>query len=131
MVAVLLALLVPAPTGAQIIERVLVNVNGDILTKTDFERRQIALLRTRPELGNVTPESPELRQALNEITPQLILDAVDELLLIQRGRELGLALGDEQFTNILANIKTSNSLEDDAQFEAALAQEGMTMADLR
>ena len=48
--------------------QVLVNVNGDILTKTDFERQQIEVLRTRPELGNVTPESPVLRQALVEVT---------------------------------------------------------------
>lgn len=128
---VLLAALVSAPAGAQIVEQVLVNVNGDILTKTEFEQRQIAMLRTRPELGNVTPDSLELREALLEITPQLILEAVDELLLIQRGRELGLALGDEQFISIVDNIKTSNNLEDDADFEAALAAEGMTMDDLR
>ena len=129
--AVLLALLAPTPTWAQIIEQVLVNVNGDILTKTDFEQRQILMLRGRPELASVTPDSPALRQAIIEITPQLILEAVDELLLVQRGRELGLGLGDEQFTSIVENIRTSNNLEDEAQFEAALAQEGLTMDDLR
>jgi parvulin-like peptidyl-prolyl isomerase len=72
-----------------------------------------------------------LRKAISEVTPQLILDAVDELLLIQRGREMGLALGDEQFNSILDNIKKSNNLEDDAQFQAALKQEGLTLADLR
>ena len=61
----------------------------------------------------------------------LLPSPVDELLLIQRGREMGLALGDEQFNSILDNIKKSNNLEDDAQFQAALKQEGMTMADLR
>jgi hypothetical protein len=110
-----LAVLAAVPTGAQVIEQVLVNVNGDILTKTEFEMRQIAVLRNRPELGNVTPDSPELKRAISEVTPQLILDAVDELLLIQRGREMGLALGDEQFNSILDNIKKSNNLEDDAQ----------------
>lgn len=125
------ALVSAAPIRAQIIEQVLVNVNGDILTKTDFEQRQIAVLRNRPELANVTPESLALQKAISEVTPQLILDAVDELLLIQRGRELGLALGDEQFANILENIKKSNNLQDQAQFEAALKQEGLTMADLR
>ncbi|NOT26536.1 MAG: hypothetical protein HOP16_10590 [Acidobacteria bacterium] len=130
-VVALMAVLTSIPTGAQIIEQVLVNVNGDILTKTEFEQRQIAVLRNRPELANVTPESLELRRAIGEVTPQLILDAVDELLLIQRGRELGLALGDEQFASILQNIKKSNNLEDDAKFEAALKQEGLTMADLR
>ena len=129
--AVLLALLASTPSGAQIIEQVLVNVNGDILTKTDFEQRQISILRGRPELATVTPDSPLLRQAIIEITPQLILEAVDELLLVQRGREMGLVLGDEQFTSIVENIRTSNNLEDEAQFEAALAQEGMTMDDLR
>ena len=128
---VLLAVLASTPTGAEIIEQVLVNVNGDILTKTEFELRQIAVLRARPELGNVTPDSPELKKAIGEVTPQLILEAVDELLLIQRGRELGLALGDEQFKGIVDNIKKSNNLEDEAQFQAALKQEGMTMADLR
>ena len=106
----LLAILIAAPARAQIIEQVLVNVNGDILTKTEFEQRQIAVLRTRPELANVTPESLELKKAIGEVTPQLILDAVDELLLIQRGRELGLSLGDEQFASILENIKKSNNL---------------------
>ena len=42
---------VPAIAGrAQVIEQVLVNVNGDILSKGEFEQRQIAVLRTRPDL---------------------------------------------------------------------------------
>jgi parvulin-like peptidyl-prolyl isomerase len=120
------------PTSAQVvIEQVLVRVNGDIVTKTDFEARQISVLQQRPELANVSPESIELRRAVSEITPQAILDAVDELLLMQRGRELGLVLGDEQFQSIVENIKKANNLEDDAQFQEALKQQGMTMADLR
>ena len=39
----------------------------------------------------------ELQKALAEITPDVIVDAVDELLLVQRGRELGYTLGNEQF----------------------------------
>ena len=127
----LVAVLAIAPVRAEIIEQVLVKVNGDILTKTEFEQRQVAILRSRPELANVSPESPDLQRAIAEITPTLILEAVDELLLIQRGRELGLALGDEQFKSIIENIKKQNNLEDDARFQAALQQEGMTMADLR
>lgn len=125
-------LVLPAPSaGQEIIEQVLVKVNGDILTKTDFETRQVQTLRQRPELANATDGSEELRRAVAEITPTLILDAVDELLFVQRGREMGLALGDEQFTQIVENIKKQNNLEDDARFKAALEQEGMTMAELR
>src|ERR1044071_8013443 len=80
------ALLLVAPLGAEIFEQVLVKVNGEIITKSDFEQRQVAELRNRPELGNVSPSSPQLRNAINAITPDLILSAVDELLLIQRGK---------------------------------------------
>jgi peptidyl-prolyl cis-trans isomerase SurA len=129
--AALLALAATLPLRAEIIEQVLVKVNGDIVTKTDFEQRQIAALRQRQDLGAMTPDSPELKKAIVEITPELILTAVDELLLVQRGRELGYALGDEQFASILDNIKKENKLEDEAQFQAALKQEGLTLQELR
>jgi parvulin-like peptidyl-prolyl isomerase len=126
-----LAILLVAPLGAEIFEQVLVKVNGEIITKSEFEQRQVSELRNRPELGNVSPSSPQLRAAINEITPDLILTAVDELLLIQRGRELGYVMNDEQFNNILGTIKKQNNLEDDQKFQAALKQEGLTLADLR
>src|SRR5262245_17075055 len=119
------------PLRAEIIEQVLVKVNGEIISKTEFEARQVAELRNRPELAKVGPTSPELKKAIAEITPDLILSSVDDLLLIQRGRENGYALGDQQFAQIVENIRKSNNLEDEKRFKEALKQEGLTMADLR
>ena len=119
-----------APVRAEIIEQVLVKVNGDIVTKSEFEARQVEELRNRPELANVTPNSPELQKAIAQVTPELILSAVDELLLVQRGRELGYTLGDEQFKQAVDNIKKQNNLDDD-QLQVALKQANLTMADLR
>jgi parvulin-like peptidyl-prolyl isomerase len=127
----LLALLSVAPVGAEILEQVLVKVNGDILSKTEFERRQVTALRSRPELATATASDSDLRKAIAELTPDLILDAVDEMLLVQRGRELNYSLGDEQFNNIVGTIKKQNNIDDEAKFQAALQSEGLTMADLR
>src|SRR5688572_12748434 len=102
----ILALTTVAPLGAEILEQVLVKVNGDILSKSEFERRQVSALRNRPELA--TAKDPELQKAIGELTPQLILEAVDEMLLVQRGRELNYNLGDEQFNGIVASIKKQN-----------------------
>jgi peptidyl-prolyl cis-trans isomerase SurA len=129
--AVLGAFLLSASLRAEVIEQVLVKVNGDIVTKSDFERMQVDLLRQRPELQNVTPDSPELQKAVAESTPQLILSAVDELLLVQRGRELGYVMTDDQFKSVLDNIKKDNNIDTDEKFNEALKQEGMTLADLR
>jgi peptidyl-prolyl cis-trans isomerase SurA len=132
--AISLALLTVCSVGlaaqAEIIEQILVKVNGEILTKSELEQRQIVALRQRDP--NFRPASDaELQKALVEITPGVIVDAVDELLLVQRGRELGYSLGEEQFQNIVENIKKENKLESEEQFQQALKQEGMTLQDLR
>jgi parvulin-like peptidyl-prolyl isomerase len=118
---------------AEIIEQVLVKVNGEILTKSDLEQRQVAAIKAQNR--NVRAEDfktdAALRKALDEVTPQIIVDTVDELILIQRGKELGYALSDEQFSQILSNIRKENRLENEEQFLAALKQEGLTLPDLR
>src|SRR3954470_14814586 len=101
------ALVVLAPSlRGEILEQVLVKVNGDIITKTDLEQRQVAALRQRLNSqvdAAAMKNDAQLKQLLTEITPQLLVSAVDELLLLQRGRELGLHLGDDQFKQIVAN----------------------------
>jgi peptidyl-prolyl cis-trans isomerase SurA len=131
--SILAAVLLTAanPLKAEVIEQVLVKVNGDIVSKTEFEQRQVSALSSRPELAKVASNSFELQKAIAEITPDLILEAVDELLLIQRAMELNYALGDTQYKEILDNIKKSNNMTDEAQFQAALKQEGLTEAELR
>ena len=132
--AVLLSALFVVPTRAEIIEQVLVKVNGDIITKTELEQRQVSVIRQRMQ-GQVDPESLKndetLKKMLAEVTPQLIVGAIDELLLLQRGREMGLRLGDDQFKQVVANIRKEQGLVDDAKFQQALAQENMTLEDLR
>ncbi|MCA1584763.1 MAG: peptidyl-prolyl cis-trans isomerase [Acidobacteria bacterium] len=127
-----LALLVfaVAVPRADILEQILVKVNGDIITKSDLEQRQIAAIRQRKPEQRPNSDT-ELQTALSEITPEVIVDFVDELLMVQRGRELGYSLGNEQFQSILENIKKENKIESDEQFQAALKQEGLTMDDLR
>ena len=132
--AMMVAAFLVAPIRGDIIEQVLVKVNGDIITKTELEQRQIAVLRQRMQ-GQVNPDALKndetLKKMITEVTPQVIVNAIDELLLFQRGRELGLRLSDDQFKAVVANIRKENNLQDDAKFQQALGQEGMTMDDLR
>jgi peptidyl-prolyl cis-trans isomerase SurA len=53
------------------------------------------------------------------------------MLIVQRGKELGYRLGDDQFKGVLENIKKENKMESEEQFQAALKAENMTLADLR
>jgi peptidyl-prolyl cis-trans isomerase SurA len=116
---------------AQILEQILVKVNGEIFTKTDLEQRQILLLRQRGEVLDPRSGNEQLQKLLNDITPQLMVDVVDEMLIMQRGRELGYRLTDEQFTQAIESIKKENNIPSDEALDAALKQENMTLADLR
>jgi peptidyl-prolyl cis-trans isomerase SurA len=118
---------------AEIIEQILVKVNGEIFTKSDLEQRQVAALRQKGQALDLKsdPNNVELRKALDEITPQLIVDAVDEMVIVQRGKELGYTLSEEQFKKVVGDIRRENKIDTDEQFQAALKSENMTMADLR
>src|SRR3954467_15946689 len=107
-----LVLIVAATAVArgEIIEQILVKVNGDIFTKTDLEQRQIAALRQKGQAFDLKtdPNNTQLRKALGEIPPQIMVEAVDEMLIVQRGKELGYTLSDQQFKGVLDNIRKEN-----------------------
>jgi peptidyl-prolyl cis-trans isomerase SurA len=124
---------VPAPPAAatsaaapktMFVERVLVRVNGEIFTQSQLTNRQIETLQEMQR----GPE--KLDASIAEVTPRLLVEAVEELLLVQRGRELGVRFSDEQFKTAVDNIKRDNKL-DDAGLKAGLAQAGLTLDLLR
>ncbi|MES1256571.1 MAG: peptidyl-prolyl cis-trans isomerase [Acidobacteriota bacterium] len=123
-----------AVARAEVIEQVLVKVNGEAFTKTDLEARQVARIRElqgqKIDIKSGINDA-QLRKTLDEITPQVVVDAVDDLLVVQRGKELGYKLNDDQFKTFVDNIRKENKLEAEETFQAALKQEGLTTADLR
>ena len=119
--------------GQEIIEQILVKVNGEILTKSDLESRQIQALRDQERA--VDPErlknDAELQKMLREVTPGILAQAIDDMLLVQRAREMGLRVTDDMFKKTVDEIKKSNKIETDEQFAAALRGEGMTLDQFR
>jgi peptidyl-prolyl cis-trans isomerase SurA len=130
--ATALAFLAPV-ARSEILEQVLVKVNGEIFTKTELETRQVTEIKQRGKQMDLSTAqgNEELRKTIAEVTPALLVSVVDEMLIVQRGKELGYRVSEEQFKSILDNLKTQNKIESDEQLVAALKQENMTMADLR
>jgi len=130
---VVVALLAGFETGlvaqGQIIQQIIVKVNGEIFTLTELTQRQIQALRDKNRMVDKPADlenDATLRTMLATLTPDILVSAVDELLLVQRGRELGFRLTDDQFKSVIENVRKDNKL-DDAGFKAALLQEGLTM----
>src|SRR5436190_595196 len=120
--------------SADVLEQVLVKVNGDILTKTELEAKQIAAIRGRINSAvdaDSMKNDDTLKKMIAEVTPKILVDTIDEMLLIQLGKEKGYHVTDQQFKDWLTQLRKDQNLDDENKFKAALAQEGMTMDDLR
>lgn len=133
----------PAPKST-IIQKVIVKVNGEIFTQTELEFEQIqALKQQNRAVENAQGLSDEaVAAALAPITPALLVNAVDELLLVQHGRELGAKFTEDRFKTAIDTLKNANKdqLEQYAKannvtveqaFDDLLKGEGMTLAQLR
>jgi peptidyl-prolyl cis-trans isomerase SurA len=118
-------LLAAAPARPEILERVVAKVNGDIVTLSDFQARQIAAAQA----ARISPERVEA--FLRQQNARILQDAVDELLLMQRADDLGMRLPPEMVRGIIEDIKKENKLESDGELVEQLRREGMTMDDLK
>jgi peptidyl-prolyl cis-trans isomerase SurA len=125
-----------AQQGASvIIQKIIVKVNGEIFTQTDLVRRQIEALKEKSPEATYSPadlqNDAKLKAALAEVTPVILVDAVDELLWVQHARELGITMREDWYKKTLADIQAQNKLSPE-QFERALKEQiGMTMAEYR
>ena len=122
----------PAPAPSKIIQRVLVKVNGEIFTQRDLQTRLIEALQDQNRDVRRTSEleNPAIAPLVLQLTPQVLLEAINDLIMIQRARELGFKMSDAQYKDALEGLKKTNKI-DDAQLKTALAQQGMTMEQLR
>ena len=97
-----------AQTNSIVLEQILVKVNGEIITKTQLEERQVQFLRNQGMQGRLDENTSDadLERLLSEATPQMIVDAIDEMLLVQHGKER--ASGSTR-TGSAASSRTSRS----------------------
>ena len=118
-------LCVATPAASEVIERVVAKVNGDIVTLSDFEARQISALQDA-RIGQ-----DRIEAYLRDNNARILQDAIDELLIIQRADELGLKLRPEYVKEFIEGIKKENNLASDEVLSEQLRREGTTLEDLK
>lgn len=118
-------LLAPALARAEIVERVVAKVNGEIITLTEFQQRQLAAAQT----ARIDPA--QVSAFLRKNNAKILQEAIDEVLLMQKAEDSGMKAPAEWIDEAIAGIRKENNLTSDEQFQAALAHEGLTLGELR
>lgn len=122
-------LLVPAASPqSRTVDRIVAQVNDDIITLSDLNREMADM---RQELS-AKYAGDQLEQEVKKAEKMVLDDLIRQKLMLQKANELGFGANvDLQVTAMIENIRKQNNIKDMQEFERALAQQGMTMVGFR
>jgi len=109
---------------AEVLDRIIAKVNGDIITLSDFQARQLAALR---EANVPTQEQAAYLQANNR---RLLNEAIDDLLIAQEAEAAGGRIPTEFLKKYIEEIKKDYGMKTDEEFEQELRREGVTIEEI-
>ena len=115
-------------SDVQLLEQIIAKVNGDIVTTSEIDRgrRQIAA-----ELKRGGASAQQFEQALKEREKDILRDRIDQLLLVQKGKELNINV-DSEVTKYLAGIQLQNKIADQDKFQQWVRDQfGMPFEDVK
>jgi peptidyl-prolyl cis-trans isomerase SurA len=106
--------------AAELIEQIVVRVNDRLITQTEFDHR----LAVAAKAPNHASDPAELQKTVLE-------ELIREKLLEERAKEMSVSATDEEVEAAVARVKQQYNLATDAEFDASLAQSGMTRDELQ
>jgi peptidyl-prolyl cis-trans isomerase SurA len=121
-----LAPLCLAANDVAVVDQVVARVNGDIISQDEVEKftRELAA-----ELKQQGANGAQLQQELTKREKDVLRDRIDELLLIQKGKELNVNV-DSELSKYTANLQRQSGLTDVDKFHEWIRQQsGMSYED--
>ena len=85
----------------RVMEEIVAKVNGDIVTRTELEKSRAGMQADFQQRG---AKGEQLDQLLKEREKDILRDRIDQLLLVQKGKELSINI-DSEITKQVADIQ--------------------------
>jgi len=102
-----------AAADIRVVEEIAAKVNGEIVTKGEIdEQRQLVETYFRQEQHL---NGPALQTAVDEQTKNILRDKIDQLLLVQKAKELEMNV-DSEVTRRLAEVQVLSKISDPEKF---------------
>jgi peptidyl-prolyl cis-trans isomerase SurA len=124
---VFLIILAPA-LHAEVINRVVLRVNDRIATLYDYQERRQEMAR---EILRREEDAEERQRLLAQVGETVYANMFQELLLESRADQLGVEINEAQVDAAIGRLKEGYNIKTAQDFQAALAQSGMTEQQLR
>lgn len=117
-----------AAADVKVVEEIVAKVNGDIITRGELARNRLLL---EMELKQQGLNGARLKEAVEERTKDILKDQIDQLLLVQKGKELSINV-DNEVAKQLAEIQLQSKVTDPDKFQAWLREQtGQSFEDFK
>jgi peptidyl-prolyl cis-trans isomerase SurA len=110
------------PARAELVEKVVAVVNGEVITQTELEAEGKSLFI---QLRQSTPAA-DLDETLAAARQQILGNLIDDLLISQKAKELRIDVSEAELDNAIAKISADNNLTE-AELLAELAKTGRSL----
>src|SRR5467141_45428 len=118
------------PDVGKTVEEIIARVNNEIITRSEYEKARISAQEdARSECQNrCTPE--QLQTNIEDRQKHTLRDLVDQSLLVQRAKDMGVSVEPELIKKLDA-IRTDNKLPSMEELEKAVSGQGLNFEDFK
>lgn len=124
----LTVLTAPRPASAEVLDKVVLRINDEIATLVDYQKRKAEMI---DDINHRERDPAERQRLLGQAGEIVFKDLYEELLLRSRAGQIDVEITDDQVDRAIQQLRESNAIKSDEEFQAALAQSGTTLPKLR
>jgi parvulin-like peptidyl-prolyl isomerase len=119
---------VAAAADVRTVEEIVAKVNNDIITRNELTRTRLEL---EAELRQQGLSGPKLTQALQQRSADALREHIDQLLLVQKAKDLNISV-DSEITKRLAAMQVQSKIVDEDKFHDFIREQmGMPFEDFK
>jgi peptidyl-prolyl cis-trans isomerase SurA len=117
-------------SNGRIVEEIIARVNNEIITRSDYDRARASAEEDAKQecAGKCTPE--QLQADIEERQKNVLRDLIDQSLLVQRGKDMGVSVEPEVIKK-LDQIRVQNNLGSMEDLEKAVSSQGLNWEDFK
>ena len=121
---------IPEGANSHVVEEIIARVNNEVITRSDLDKARTAAEEdaTQECQSRCTPD--QLKADIEDRRKNALRDLIDQSLLVQRGKDMGLSVEPEVIKR-LDTIRINNKLGSMEDLEKAVSSQGLNWEDFK
>jgi peptidyl-prolyl cis-trans isomerase SurA len=115
---------------SRVVEEIIARVNNEIITSSELEKAKTSAADEAQQDCNGRCTQEQLQVAIEDRQKTALRDLIDQSLLAQRGKDMGLNV-EADVVKQLDQVRTQNKLKDMDDLEKAVTHEGLNWDDFK